>query len=362
MTATQCSCGCAITGSRVQLARKKLSRYDDKIYRDRAPSTQSRHVDRLIGVSDLKLRWPDVPGHPRPPAPVPSRSDLRAAWLAQLPSASWLRPSEPAAELTVSSKGRRRLEQTYAYLGPAALPPIGLCRTWRPMARLRNLIPLGNWRESSVGQRWCSLPAPYSHRGGRWTTQLARRQIEADIPSLELCLLDINAAAVPSAYHCTPREPPVVVPQVNVWARFGNFHPSAPLRRYVDPRLARRLITILGEPWRIWITSRGLCSRVSSTATATICCCWIYRWLRPLRRPGADPAARPALRQRRTGPYAAWLGSSYGSHCPHAERIEFHWELETGAHRRQLRPARHRHRSPQSRRAERRFSVFRIAR
>ena len=81
------------------------------------------------------------------------------------------------------------------------------------------------------------------------------------------------------------------------------------------------------------------------TATATICCCWIYLWL--------GLCADPALILRHDwlfasgvpAPYAAWLGSSLWRHCPsrRANRVS----LGTGDAAPiagSYAPARHRHR------------------
>ena len=80
----------------------------------------------------------------------------------------------------------------------------------------------------------------------------------------------------------------------------------------------------------------------------------------------ADPALIPRHDRLFAGgvpaSYAAWLGPPLWRHCPQAERIDFHWELET---RRPIPGSYSMHAVATvtaNQRAERRFSVFRTAR
>lgn len=154
------------------------------------------------------------------------------------------------------------------------------------------------------------------------------------------------------------------LPQVHIWAIQGNFH-HLPLYTALH-RLAaqpRRLITMLGETLanldhepRFVQQSLVDCHRddllLLDLAVAPASC--------------ADPALIPRHDRLFAGgvpaPYAAWLGHSLWRHCPQAERIDFHWELET---RRPIPGSYALHAIATvaaSQRADRRFSVFRIAR
>ena len=356
--------------SRVQLARKaKLSDATIKfIETARHPPSRATLI-RLIGVSDLKLHWPDVPGHPEPPAPEsPSRVEAP-----RLPSplncllAPSYDPLNLHAEQTSFLQGAGGyLEQTYAYLEPGSAAAYRtLCRTWLPMARLRSLIPLGELaqqiRSVSGGVPLQLLALGAGDAGDE--TQLAACLIEVGVPRLEMCLLDISPVLLPAAYHYAVSRLSSL-PQVNVWALQGNFH-HLPLYAALHRPTAspRRLITILGE------TLANLDHEPRFVQQSLIDCHRDDLLLLDLPVAPAS-CADPALIPRHDrlfasgvpAPYAAWLGSSLWRHCPHAERIDFHWELET---RRPIPGSYALHAIATvtaSRQAERRFSVFRIAR
>ncbi|PSM31762.1 helix-turn-helix domain-containing protein [Haliangium sp. UPWRP_2] len=356
--------------SRVQLARRaKISDATIKFIESARHPPSRATLIRLIDVSDLKLHWADVPGHPEPPAPEsPSPVDsprLRG------PLNCLLAPSyDPLSlhlELTSYLQGAGGyLEQTYAYLEPGSAAAYRtLCQTWPPVARLRSLMPLGELAQQIV---WLSGGAPLQLLAlgcgeGRAETQLAGCLVDAGTAGLELCLLDISPPLLTSAYHHAVSHL-ASLPQVHVWALQGNFHHlplyAALCRPAAQPR---RLITMLGatlanldhEP-RFLQQSLVDCHRddllLLELPVAPASC--------------ADPALIPRhdrlFASGVPAPYAAWLGHPLWRHCPQAERIEFHWELET---RRPVPGSYALHAIAtvtSNQKAERRFSVFRIAR
>ena len=125
---------------------------------------------------------------------------------------------------------------------------------------------------------------------GQSETRLAGCLVEAGTPP-ELCLLDISPPLLTSAYHHAVSHL-ASLPQVHIWALQGNFH-HLPLYAALHRPAAqpRRLITLLGERWRIWITSYALCNRVLRTVTAATCCFGSGRGSCLLCGPGADSAA-----------------------------------------------------------------------
>ena len=356
--------------SRVQLARRaKISDATIKfIETARHPPSRATLI-RLIGVSDLKLRWADIPGHPAPPAseaPSPIESPSLRVPLNCLLAPSY-DPLALHAELTCFLQGAGGyIEQTHAYLEPGSIAAYqSLCRTWLPEARLRSLMPL-----AEIAQQITSVsggaPLQLLALGagdGRAETELAGNLVEAGTSNLELCLLDINPALLTSAYHYAGSRL-ASLPQVHIWAIQGNFH-HLPLYAALHRPSAqpRRLITLLGETLahldhepRFVQQSLLDCHRddllLLDLPIAPASC--------------ADPKLIPRHDRLFAGgvpaPYVAWLGHPLWRHCPQAERIDFHWELET------QRPvpgsyALHAIATvTSSQRAERRFSVFRITR
>ena len=356
--------------SRVQLARRaKISDATIKfIETARHPPSRATLI-RLIGVSDLKLRWADIPGHPAPPAseaPSPIESPSLRVPLNCLLAPSY-DPLALHAELTCFLQGAGGyIEQTHAYLEPGSIAAYqSLCRTWLPEARLRSLMPL-----EEIAQQIASVcggaPLQLLALGsgdGRVETQLAGGLVAAGITGLELCLLDISPALLTSAYHYAVSRL-ASLRQLHIWAIQGNFH-HLPLYAALHRPSAqpRRLITMLGE------TLAHLDHEPRFLQQSLLDC---HRDdLLLLDLPVAPASCADATRIPRhdrlfasgvPAPYAAWLGASLARHCPQAERIDFHWELET------QRPvpgsyALHAIATvTSSQRAERRFSVFRIAR
>ena len=356
--------------SRVQLARRaKISDATIKfIETARHPPSRATLI-RLIGVSDLKLRWPDVPGHPEPPAPESASPDespgLRGPLNCLL--APSYDPMSLHAELTSFLQGAGGyLEQTHAYLEPGSIAAYQtLCRTWLPGARLRSLMPLEEISQQIVA---ASGGAPLQllalgSGNGQAETQLAGCLVEAGTVRLELCLLDISPPLLAAAYHHAVSHL-ASLPQVHIWALQGNFH-HLPLYAALHRPAAqpRRLIAMLGETLanldhepRFVQQSLVGCHRgdllLLDLAVAPASC--------------ADPALIPRHDRLFAGgvpaPYAAWLGHPLRLHCPQAEQIHLHWELET---RRPVPGSYALHAIATvtaSQRAERRFSVFRIAR
>ena len=66
--------------SRVQLARRaKISDATIKFIETARHPPSCATLIRLIGVSDLKLRWPDIPGILSPRVRVPAADEISAA-------------------------------------------------------------------------------------------------------------------------------------------------------------------------------------------------------------------------------------------------------------------------------------------
>ena len=356
--------------SRVQLARRaKISDATIKfIETARHPPSRATLI-RLIGVSDLKLRWPDVPGHPEPPAPeapAPGESQRLHGPLNCLLAPSY-DPLTLHAELTRFLQGAGGyIEQTHAYLEPGSVAAYRtLCQTWLPVARLRSLMRLGELAQQIVSVSG-GAPLQLLALGcgdGHAETQLAGCLVDVGTPGLEVCLLDISPPLLTAAYHHAVSHL-ASLPQVHVWAIQGNFH-HLPLYAALHRPAAqpRRLIAMLGETLanldhelRFIQQSLVDCHRddllLLDLAVAPASC--------------ADPALIPRHDRLFAGgvptPYAAWLGHSLWRYCPQVERIEFHWELET---RRPVPGSYALHAIATvtaSQRAERRFSVFRLAR
>ena len=356
--------------SRGQLGRRaKISDATIKfIETARHPPSRATLI-RLIGVSDLKLHWADVPGHPEPPAPEspsPSESPRLRGPLNCLLAPSY-DPLRLHAELTGFLQGAGGyIEQTHAYLEPSSVAAYqSLCLTWLPEARLRSLMPLEDIAQQIVSVSG-GAPLQLLALGcgdGRAETRLAGGLVEAGTASLELCLLDISPPLLTAAYHHAVSHL-ASLPQVHVWALQGNFH-HLPLYAALHRPAAqpRRLITMLGgtlanldhEPRFVQQSLVG-CHRddlllLDLTVAPASC---------------ADPELIPRHDRLFAGgvpaPYAAWLSHSLWQHCPQVERINFHWELET---RRPIPGSYAMHAIATvtaSQRAERRFSVFRFAR
>ena len=356
--------------SRVQLARRaKISDATIKfIETARHPPSRATLI-RLIGVVDLKLRWPDVPGHPAPPAPEspsPDESPRTRGPLNCLLAPSYDPLSLHAEMVSFLQGAGGYLEQTYAYLEPGSVTAYrGLYRTWFPEARLRSLLPLGELAQQIVSVSG-GAPLQLLALGcgdGQAETQLAGGLVEAGTASVELCLLDISAPLLAAAYHHAVSHL-ASLPQVHLWALQGNFH-HLPLYAALHRPTAqpRRLITMLGETLahldhepRFVQQSLVHCHRddllLLDLPIAPASC--------------ADPALIPRHDRLFAGgvpaPYVTWIGHALWRHCPQAERIDFHWELET---RRPVPGSYALHALATvtaSQRAERRFSVFHIAR
>ena len=356
--------------SRVALARRaKISDATIKfIETARHPPSRATLI-RLLGVSDLKLHWLDVPGQPEPPAPEspsPDESPRLRSPLNCLLAPSY-DPLSLHAELTSFLQGAGGyIEQTHAYLEPDSVAAYRtLCRTWHPEARLRSLMPLGDIAQQIVAVSG-GAPLQLLALGcgdGQAETRLAGDLVEAGTPSLELCLLDISQPLLTAAYHHAVSHL-APLPQVHVWAIQGNFHHLSRYTALHQPAAQpRRLITMLGD------TLANLDHEPRFVQQSLVDCHRDDLLLLDLTVAPAS-CADPALIPRHDrlfasgvpAPYAAWLGHPLWRHCPQAERIDFHWELET---RRPIPGSYAMHAIATvtaSQRAERRFSVFRIAR
>ncbi len=144
--------------SRVQLARRaRLSDATVKFTEiARHPPSRATLI-RLIGVSELKLCWADVPGHPVPPSAETSDQPLRAestGLAAQLtclltPSSDSLPLIADLARFLNGAGGC--VEQTHAYLDHcSAADYLMLCQNTLTAATLRSRMPLGELAQRIV--------------------------------------------------------------------------------------------------------------------------------------------------------------------------------------------------------------------
>ncbi|HRI55402.1 MAG TPA: helix-turn-helix transcriptional regulator, partial [Pseudomonadota bacterium] len=137
--------------SRVQLARRaKLSDATVKFTETARHPPSRATLIRLLGVSELKLRWAEVPGQPESPSAETSDLPLRAESTelpAQLnclltPSADSLPLIADLARFLNGAGGY--VEQTHAYLDHySAADYLALCQSSLAASTLRSRMPLG---------------------------------------------------------------------------------------------------------------------------------------------------------------------------------------------------------------------------
>ena len=361
--------------SRVQLARRaKLSDATVKFTETARHPPSRATLIRLIGVSELKLRWADVPGQPVGPAAETSEPSLRAestSVAAQLnclltPSSYSLPLLADLARFLNGAGGY--VEQTHTYLDHySAADYLALCQNSLAGATLRNRMPLGELAQRIVAT---SDRAPLQvialgAGDGHQESHLVAHLIEARVPSVELCLLDISQPLLSCAYrHAVDRL--AGSPHVKVWALQGNFHDLplyTELHQSLTRRRSRRLITMLGS------TLANLDHEPRFLRQSLLACEADDLLLLdvPLASAPCDAPLQIKARDRLfaggvPAPYATWLGGPIWRHCKDVERVGFHWQLETrcpvpGSY------ALHAVATVQSSRcADRPFSLLRIAR
>mgnify|MGYP000075322372 CR=1 FL=1 len=361
--------------SRVQLARRaKLSDATVKFTETARHPPSRATLIRLIGVSELKLRWADVPGHPVPPAaetrePSPRADNSSVA--AQLnclltPSSDSLPLLADLARFLNGAGGY--VEQTHAYLDHySAADYLALSQNSLAAATLRSRMPLGELAQRIVaisGRAPLQVIALGSGDGIQ-ETQLVAHLLEASAPSIELCLLDISQPLLSCAYrHAADRL--ASAPQVKVWALQCNFHHLplyTELHRSPTRRRSPRLFTMLGG-------TLAHLDHEPRFLRQTLLACEADDLLLldvPLASASCEEPLQIKARDRLfaggvPAPYATWLSGPIWRHCNDVERVDFHWTLETrcpvpGSY------ALHAVATVQSSRcADRRFSLFRVAR
>ena len=361
--------------SRVQLARRaKLSDATVKFTETARHPPSRATLIRLIGVSELKLRWADVPGHPVPPSVETSDPPLRAHSIGVAAQLNCLLTSSSDSLPLLADLARflngagGYVEQTHAYLDHySAADYLALCQNSLAAATLRSCMPLGELAQRVVAT---SNRAPLQvialgAGDGHQESQLVAHLMEASAPSVELCLLDISQPLLSCAYrHAVDRL--ASVPNVKVWAIQANFHhlPLDPqLHQSLTRRRSRRLITMLGS------TLANLDHEPRFLRQSLLACEADDLLLLdvPLASASCEELLQIKARDRLLAggvpaPYATWLGGPIWRHCKDVERVDFHWHLETrcpvpGSY------ALHAVATVKSSRcADRQFSLFRVAR
>ena len=361
--------------SRVQLARRaKLSDATIKFAETARHPPSRATLIRLIGVAELKLQWAEVPGRPVPPAQAPSSpppSPLEVAGMRGSLNCLLAPSYDPVslmADLARFLQGAGGyLEQTSAYLDPgSAAAYLALCQNSFLSTVLRSQLPLAEVAQQIVA---ASGRAPLQVLAlgagdGHSETQLVAHLMASGTSRAELCLLDISHPLLTYAYRHAV-EHLARQSQVHVWALQGNFH-HLPLYTALHRPAAsrpRRLITLLGgtlahldhEPR--FLQQSLLDCQVDDLLLLDV----------PLANAPCTDRAEikqydPLFTAGMPAPYAAWLACPLWRHCPQAEEIDFHWELETqcpipGSY------ALHAIATVKSAlRADRQFSLFRVGR
>ena len=359
--------------SRVQLARR--ANLSDATLRfaetARYPPSRATLI-RLIGVTELKLRWADVPGHPPPPAAESSESpqleDARLRGALNCLLAPSYDPLSLFAERTQFLQGAGGyLEQTNAYLDSgSAADYLALCQNSLLSKVLRSRLPLGEAAQQIVAAsgRGALQVLALGAGDGHSETQLVGHLLEAGVSRVELCLLDINQPLLTSAYHHAV-DRLVRQPQVHVWALQGNFHhlPLYPVLQRPAARRSRRLFTLLGG------TLAHLDHELRFLQQGLLDCELDDLLLLDIPLACARCTDRTEIKRRDRlfaggvpASYAAWLAGPLWRHCPQVEQVDFHWDLETqcpvlGSY------ALHAVATVKSsQRADRQFSLFRLGR
>ena len=328
--------------SRVQLARRaRLSDATIKFAETARHPPSRATLLRLIGVSDLKLEWADVPGHPD--APSADNGDQRSrAEAPRLPSHlnCLLTPGSDSLPLVADlarflNGAGGYVEQTHAYLDHySAADYLAICQNSPLAATLRSRMPLGEVAKRIVAasERAELQVVALGAGDGIQETQLVTHLMEAGAASVDLCLLDISQPLLSCAYlNAAGRL--ANTSKVKVWALQGNFHHLplyTELHRSPTRRLHHRLFTMLGG------TLAALDHEPRFLRQSLLCCEADDLLLLdvPLTSAPCDQPAQIKARDRLwaggvPAPYAAWLGGPIWRHCKDVDRVDFHWSLET---------------------------------
>ena len=328
--------------SRTQLAhRAKLSEATVKFTETARQPPSRTTLIRLVGVAELKLGWADIPGQSVPPwtetgDPLPRAQSIGVA--SQLNCL--LTPSSDSlpliADLALFLNGAGGyVEQTHAYLDHySAADYLALCHNSLAAATLRSHMPLGELAKqvaATSGRAPLQIVA-LGAGDGQQECLLAAHLMEANAPSVEMCLLDISQPLLSCAYqHAVDRL--AAMPHVKVWAIQGNFH-YLPLHieshRSITPRRSRRLITMLGG------TLANLDHEPRFLRQSLLACEADDLLLLdvPLAPASCDEPLQIKARDRLfasgvPAPYATWLSGPIWRHCKDVERVDFGWHLET---------------------------------
>jgi len=361
--------------SRVQLARRaKLSDATVKFTETARHPPSRATLIRLIGVSELKLHWADVPAHLAPPLTETSDSPHRAGssgLASQLnclltPSADSMPLIADLARFLNGAGGY--VEQTHTYLDHySAADYLALCQNSLASATLRSRMPLGELAQRIVATS-DRVPLEVIALGpgdGRQESHLVAHLMEASAPSVELCLLDISQPLLSCAYRqAVDRLAPI--PNTKVWALQGNFHHLPlyiELHRPLNRRPTRRLITMLGGTLaNLDHEPRFLRQTLLACEADDLLLLDLPLASAPCEEPLQIKARDRLFASGVPTPYATWLGGPIWRHCKDVEQVDFHWRLETrcpvpGSY------ALHAVATVQSSRcADRSFSLFRVAR
>lgn len=329
--------------SRVHLARQaKLSDATVKFCETARHPPSRATLIRLIGISELQLRWADVPGYytmPAPdrgdePKPVSERSELLSSLNSYLaPSYDPLALIADLARFLNGAGGY--VEQTNAYLDNAsAADYLAICHNSLSSSVLRSRLPLGEVPKhiaATIERRKVQVIA-LGAGDGTSEARLVDHMVEAGASDVELCLLDINQPLVCLAYRHAV-EALAAHPNVQVCAVHGNFHHLplySALRRSAERRPVRRLFTMLGGTLgNLDHELRFLRQSLLDSEADDLLLLDVQGVSAPCRDPTQIRRRDRLLASGVPAQYAAWLGGPIWRHCKEVDEIDFHWNLET---------------------------------
>ena len=329
--------------SRVQLARRaKLSDATIKFTETARHPPSRATLIRLIGVSELKLGWADVPGQPVPPAEErieEPRSQGKSLGLrAQLNC--WMTPSYDSlglvAELARFLNGAGgHVEQTNAYLDHAsAAAYLGICQNSVAVTGLRSQMPLAQAAKQilTAGGPMALQVFALGAGDGVLEARLAQHLLEASAPRVELCLLDISQPLLQCAYrHAADALSHVANAQV--WGIQCDFHHLplyAELFESTKDRPHRRLFCMLGGTLaNLDQEPRFLRQSLLKCEEGDLLLLDIQSISAACDHP-EDIKRRDKLFAAGMPPqYAAWLSGPLWRHCKGITSVDFHWKLDS---------------------------------